>query len=162
MADQGSKAAMQTDIDAKCTTNGAGENTGTRIRALFTNFLDTVWTPIEALLQNVSDHGTSITGLTQDVARKVRIDGTGGADILVFTGTTDVNGRLTLPDLTALTPPVTSFVLIGGARTDPTDDPYVPTIHDATLSEGIIQFTDLDGTPAIEGRSVSVAIAVTT
>lgn len=43
MADLGSKAALQSDINAKVTTNGANENTGARVRASLTNILDTIY-----------------------------------------------------------------------------------------------------------------------
>lgn len=43
MADQGSQALLQADLDAKVTTNGANENTGLRVRTFLTNFIDTIY-----------------------------------------------------------------------------------------------------------------------
>ena len=67
MADQGSQAAMQTDIDAKCTTNGANENTGSRIRQLFTNLIDTLY----AGLGFTSDERAAIEGSNSPSASNV-------------------------------------------------------------------------------------------
>lgn len=43
MADQGFKSALNSDIDAKVTTNGANENTGSRVNACLSNMADTIF-----------------------------------------------------------------------------------------------------------------------
>ena len=43
MADLGSKAALNADVDAKVTTNGANENTGARVNDCLNNIVDTLY-----------------------------------------------------------------------------------------------------------------------
>ncbi len=43
MSDLGSKAALNADIDAKVTTNGANENTGARVNDCLNNIVDTLY-----------------------------------------------------------------------------------------------------------------------
>lgn len=49
MADLGSKAALNADVDAKVTTNGANENTGARVNDCLNNIVDTLYGAVESV-----------------------------------------------------------------------------------------------------------------
>ena len=116
---------------------------------------------LDAISQTFSDITTAITAVSTALTAAVSIDGTGGAQIMVFTGDTDNDGRLELPNLTALTPPVTSAVLIGSARLNTAQPPLHGAWLDNALAAPIVQFYSSDDNPAASGRSVSVTLAVT-
>src|SRR5690349_9293608 len=87
MSDLGSKSALQTDLDAKVTTNGVNENTGARVRAYLTNCIDTMYAAFQAARSEL----TKLNTATGNVASAGTMDlGATSGDLLTITGTATI------------------------------------------------------------------------
>jgi hypothetical protein len=100
------RAALHTDIDAKVTTNGAQENTGSRVRVLLEDFLDSVIMPEDdggakelGLVAFESDENVTVGDGTQGIPVPASLNGMNIIAVLAIvhtkgvTGTTDVQVR---------------------------------------------------------------------
>lgn len=117
-----------------------------------------------ALSSKGNGNWTVVAAINADIATMVSIDGVGGAEIMVFTGNTNNSGKLIVPNLTALTPPVVSAVLVSGASTAATT-PLVPVCYGILDPAAIeVQFYKLDSgayADADSGTATTATFVVT-
>lgn len=158
MADLGSKAALNADVDAKVTTNGANENTGARVNDCLNNIVDTLygsgaapaatWGTITGTLsdqtdlQQILETQANTIGAINDAKATTRRNGVDVIGLVTdrYEGTTDVDGHLQF-DLSAYT----SIKLTGGGGNDRA---LIATPDDSTPATYRIAFTEDTGDPA--------------
>ena len=113
MSDLGSKAALNSDIDAKVTTNGANENTGARVNDCLNNIVDTLYGSGSAPTATFS----TTTNTAQDPGQDTVRFNSGTIGSVTEIALSDVVGGVDKGTLNSLCSGIIQFRLIGTTET---------------------------------------------
>jgi len=113
MSDLGSKAALNADIDAKVTTNGANENTGARVNDCLNNIVDTLYGSGAAPTATFSTNTNTAQDPGQDTVRF----NSGTIASVTEIGLSDVVGGVDKGTLNSLCSGIIQFRLVGTTET---------------------------------------------